>query len=146
LLTYDVEFKSGQARTDALSLRDAEGAAVPSQLSDVERHGDGSIRKAKVSFYAALPADGNQRYVLTTTTRRDARPSLDVKPVTVSGAGNGAVTLSNSYTAVRLPPSRLHLAKPVALANAQACAPPIAGRLQPPIPAVESRIAVSVIR
>jgi hypothetical protein len=118
LLTYDVEFKSGQARTDAMSLRDAEGAAVPFQVSDGERHGDGSIRKAKVSFYAALPADGELRYVLSTMATRDARPSLGVKPVTVNAAGNGAVTMSNAYTAVRLPAGRSNLAKPIPLAKA----------------------------
>lgn len=118
LLTYDIEFRSGQAKTDTLSLRDAEGAAVPFQFSDVERHGDGSIRKAKVSFYAALPADGQLRYVLDTAAGKDARPSLDVKPVTVNGAGNGAVTMSNAYTAIRLPAGRSNLAKPVPLSKA----------------------------
>jgi len=117
LITYDVEFRSGQAKSDTLSLRDAEGAAVPFQVSDVERHGDRSIRKAKVSFYAALPADGNLRYALSTETTRDAQPSLDVKPVTVNAAGNGAVTLSNAYTAVRLPASRSEIAKPIPLAK-----------------------------
>ena len=118
LLTYDVEFKSAEARTDALSLRDAEGTAVPFQMSDVQQRPDRSIRKAKVSFYAALPADGELRHVLGGAAGKDARPSLGVKPVTANAAGNGAVTLSNSYTAVRLPAVRSNLAKPVPLARA----------------------------
>ena len=43
---------------------DAEGAETPFQVSAVEAHRDGSIRRAKVSFYGAPPANGSMRYGL----------------------------------------------------------------------------------
>ena len=100
-----------------MSLRDAEGNAAAMQLSQVERHRDGSIRKARVSFYAALPADGEMRYVLSTSRDDKVKPSSGGMPVKVDTAGNGEVTLRNGFTAVRLPAGRSRLAKPVPLVH-----------------------------
>jgi hypothetical protein len=117
LITYDVRFGAGDAKDDALSLRDAKGSAAAFQLSRVERHRDGSIRKAKVSFYAALPADGDMRYVLSTSRDDKVKPPSVGKPARVDTASSGEVTLSNGFTAVRLPAGRSRLAKPAALAE-----------------------------
>jgi len=118
LITYDVRFGVGDAKGDALSLRDAKGNGVAFQLSQVERHRGGSIRKAKVSFYAALPADGAMRYVLSTSRDDKVKAPSVGKPVKVDTAPSGEITLSNAFTAVRLPAGGSPLAKPIPLAEA----------------------------
>ena len=118
LLTYEVEFRRGQADVGNLSLVDAEGAATPFQVSAVEAHRDGSIRRAKVSFYGALPAGGSMRYVLRTGAATDAPPPLGVRPVGVDEGDGGSLVLSNGYTAVRLPGGRVEPEEPMPLGEA----------------------------
>ena len=116
LLTYEVEFERGKARADALSLVDSEGKALPFQLSEVETHRDGSIRRAKVSFYGELPANGSMRYVLRTEAGEASAPA---RPVTASAEPGQALEMSNSTTAVRLlPAGKVTPGAPVPLAEA----------------------------
>ena len=115
LLTYEVEFKRGQARADNLSLLDAEGAETPFQVSAVEAHRDGSIRRAKISFYGELPANGSMRYVLRTGAGKASAPT---RPVTASAKPGQALELANSATAVRLlPAGKVTPAAPLPLAE-----------------------------
>jgi len=116
LLTYEVEFERGKARADALSLVDAEGKALPFQLSEVETHKEGWIHRAKVSFYGELLANGSMRYVLRTEASEASAPA---SPVTASAEPGQALEMSNSTTAVRLlPAGKVTPGAPVPLADA----------------------------
>lgn len=96
LVTYPLELKAGQARPESVRLVDGEGVERPCQLTQVRRHGDGSLASARVSFYAALPRLGGYTFQL-----------LPEAPAAVAGprvTDEGPyLTLDNGLVALRLP-------------------------------------------
>ncbi|MCL1857120.1 MAG: hypothetical protein FWF84_05740, partial [Kiritimatiellaeota bacterium] len=64
LLNYDIEAAPGEFVAGKTELVDGEGQAVQHQVTVVEAHDDGSIAKARVSFYAALAKGSEGAYTL----------------------------------------------------------------------------------
>ena len=108
LVTYRVSFAPGAVRDANLRLFDAEGKDRPCQLWRVERHKDGSIAAARVSFLASLPANGS--YIFRLAPGGSTRPDAQLAAIT-----EGAfLTLRNSAMAVRMPaPGEVKFDKPL---------------------------------
>jgi hypothetical protein len=97
LVTYPVRFSAGQAFADNVRLIDSVERERPYQLSQVERHSDGSIAAARLSFFAALRKQ--ERFVYRLLAEK---PTLAVAPPTIADQAKG-LTLDNGQVAVRLP-------------------------------------------
>lgn len=108
MVTYKVDLEPGQAKPDGVRLVDAQGQEQPCQFWRVEKHPDGSVKSARVSFFAALPAGGQYRYELV-----PGRPAPGAPPK-VSTDG-GFVMLDSGAVAIRLPGGRKEFKKPLAL-------------------------------
>lgn len=65
LVHYPLEFAAGEFPGAAQVEVSTGGRALPSQVSDVVRHPDGSIRSLNVWFFATVPADTAVSYLLT---------------------------------------------------------------------------------
>lgn len=100
LLTYDVQFKKGEAKPADMELVDGEESSVPFQFSGVSLHGDGSIQSGKVSFYAELAAGGEMNYVLRNAT---GKAKAGTESPASAKTGGGQIILENTFTAVRIP-------------------------------------------
>jgi len=98
LVTYDVEFEQSVAKGEGFHVVDAAGVRHPCQLSRVARYPDGSVKSARASFFAELPAGESFRYEL----RQGAAPAAPGAPVAENR--DGYLVLENSVTALRLPP------------------------------------------
>jgi hypothetical protein len=96
LVTYPVSFDRGQARVGRVRLVDAAGTEQPCQFSRVETHNDGSIKSARLSFYAELPKGGSYHYELV-----PGKPAAGTPVATT--LRDGLLTLDNGVTAIRLP-------------------------------------------
>ena len=109
LVTYALDLKPGQAKPGEVRLQDTQGKEVPSQLSRLQTHPDGSIATARLSFYAELPKGGGYRYSLEA-----GRPAAAANAPNTSVGGN-LLTLDNGVAAVRLPSGAKQFAKPLAM-------------------------------
>ena len=97
LVTYQLGFEPGKVKPGPMHLLDQNGNQVPCQLSRVTKHDDGSVKSARVSFFAELPKDGSYRYSLV---RGDlAAPQRPLFPL----PDPNYLTLSNGLTALRMP-------------------------------------------
>jgi len=96
MLTYRVQLKPGEASPDEVRLLDAAGTDVPLQLWRVQKHPDGSLASARVSFYAELPKDGTFRYELLRGKPAGGNPPT-------AAVDGGLLTLDNGIVAARLP-------------------------------------------
>jgi len=66
LIHKPISFPAGQlVKPDARVRRSGDGTELTSQVTDVERHDDGSIRSMKVWFFADVPANGTVSYSIT---------------------------------------------------------------------------------
>src|SRR5438067_1911065 len=96
LVTYTLELKGGRAWPAAVRLVDADGREQPCQLSQVRRHGDGSLASARVSFQTGLRRLGGYTcHLLPEAPAAAAGPR-----VTDEGSH---LTLDNGLVALRLP-------------------------------------------
>jgi hypothetical protein len=64
LVHYDIEAAQGEFVKGKTELTGTDAEAVQHQVEVAEAYDDGSLKKARVSFYAALPKDGEYRFVL----------------------------------------------------------------------------------
>lgn len=94
LLHYDVAFVRGKARVDKTELMDSNKRPVEFQLLPTAKYSDGSIKTARISFYAELPKAGLFAYQLQTAkqpkpflARVQAKRKGDVLEVTSPVAG-----------------------------------------------------------
>ena len=95
--TVDV-VEAGALREDAVALFFG-GREVPVQLDAVEKHADGSIRKADVWFHTDLPAGQTRTFVL-----RGVKSKLRLKKWALGVQRRGNVLeLRNAHTAARVP-------------------------------------------
>ncbi len=69
---------------ESLALYDETGQEVPLQLEDVQRHGDGSIKRADLVFIAQVPSLGYRTYFLRQGSGSEVRTDLRVKRVSAS--------------------------------------------------------------
>jgi hypothetical protein len=97
LVTYQRELPAGRAKPGELRLVDAAGKEQPMQLWQVKTHDDGSLKSARISFYAELARGGSYHYELQ--PRKPAISSSAPK----AQIQNGLITLDNGIVAVRLP-------------------------------------------
>lgn len=74
LVHYPLEFAAGEFPGAAQVEVSTGGRALPSQVSDVVRHPDGSIRSLNVWFFATVPADTAVSYLLTPGKRVPPTP------------------------------------------------------------------------
>ncbi|MHB9025777.1 MAG: hypothetical protein ACYC7E_16685 [Armatimonadota bacterium] len=88
LVHYPLELPSGALRGAAEVLVASERKALPSQVSDVARYPDGSVKSCTVWFFASVPANGAVSYTLT-----PGKPGATTAGVKVTTAP-AAVTLS----------------------------------------------------
>ncbi len=82
---------------DAVLVTPATGAAIPSQVSDVTRHADGSVAACTVWFKVDLAAGATAVYTLT-PGKRGPKPAEGVRVE----AGDASVTLSTPTPAGRI--------------------------------------------
>ena len=101
LLHYPVHFEGQGIRPGDLRLRDAAGAEVPFQLTDIQA-GDGFLRSATVSLISDLPSGGKRDFVLFVTNGPGA--TLE-HPVRSRSTADG-VEVQGGRVAVRLPRSQ----------------------------------------
>ena len=97
LLNYQRDFPPGAAREGELRLLAPSGREQPSQAWRVEKHADGSIKSARISFFEAVTKGGGFKYDLVAgkSTLPNRAPSSRVE---------GAFTiLDNGLVAIRLP-------------------------------------------
>lgn len=64
LLHYDINARPGEFTPGATVLRDARGRPLQHQVVALDTHPDGSLRQARVSFYAELGKDAQWTYTL----------------------------------------------------------------------------------
>lgn len=99
LVTYRVEFGAGKVKPGAVRLFDADGEGHPFQLWRVEKHPDGSVRQARLSFFAELEADGAYAFRLVPGT---PQPQEEAPSARETDEG---IVLENAHLALRLPPA-----------------------------------------
>jgi len=97
LVTYEMEFEQGAAQGDSFYLVDGAGLRHACQLSHVNRYDDGSIKSARVSFFAELPSGGSYHYEL----KAGAGPAVANAPAAVEA--RGSLLLENGITGIRMP-------------------------------------------
>jgi len=98
LVTYQVEFQAGQVTQGEVKLLDADGTEHPFQLWRVEAHPDGSIARARLSFFAELPEGGRYRFELHPGKPREIADAAQIN------ATPEHLMLDNGAVAVRLLP------------------------------------------
>lgn len=106
MVTYKVDFKPAQVRPDAVRLVDAQGQEQICQLWRIEEHPDGSVKSARVSFFAALAAGGQYRYELVA-----GKPAAGTPPK--ASTGGGFLTLDSGCVAIRLPGGKKEFRNPL---------------------------------
>jgi len=67
LVHYAFQFAPGEMTAPAARVTVVGGQAIPSQVSDVERHADGSVRSLTVWFYADVPAAVTKQFIELST-------------------------------------------------------------------------------
>ena len=115
----DIVYKLVHIDGRDVRLVDREGNEHPFQLWRVERSGDGTIASARISFYAALPANGSYRYELVSGS---PAPVENVPFAKSEGLlRKKSLLLDNGVTAVRLPPlGRHNFTPPLRFGSSQA--------------------------
>lgn len=108
LVSYPVQFAQGQVRVGAVRVVDAQGQEQPCQFWRVVTFRDGSIKSARLSFYATLPKGGTYHFELL-----PGKPAKLTTPPTITSR-NGFLTLDNGLTAIRLPGGRKTFTTPLA--------------------------------
>jgi hypothetical protein len=104
LVHYDLSFPAGVLPQATVRVETG-GAAIPSQVSDVTRHPDGSVATLKVWFVASVPANGETRFTLLPggTPNTTAGVAVATKPesvtLTTTGAKPIGIALPNSAVA-----------------------------------------------
>ncbi len=79
LVHYTLEFPAGVLPGVAQAQVTTGGKAIPSQVSEVARHPDGSVRSMNVWFFATVPANGAVSYVITPGKAGPAEAGVAVK-------------------------------------------------------------------
>ena len=72
---------------ESLALYDEAGQGVPLQLEDVQRHGDGSIKRADLLFMAQVPSLGYRTYYVRQGAANDMRTDLWFQRVSTPSFG-----------------------------------------------------------
>jgi hypothetical protein len=100
LITYPVSFTQGQVKIGSVKLIDAGGDEQPCQFWRTVLYPDGSVKSARLSFYAQLSKGGNYHYELV--SGGPGRMSTTVKPPFVKQE-KGTLIIDNGISAIRLP-------------------------------------------
>ncbi|MHB9025220.1 MAG: hypothetical protein ACYC7E_13795 [Armatimonadota bacterium] len=79
LVHYTLVFPQGAVKGVADAQVMTGGKAIPSQVSDVQRHADGSVRSMNVWFFATVPANGAASYTITPGKKGPADAGVTVK-------------------------------------------------------------------
>ncbi|OPZ85958.1 MAG: hypothetical protein BWY76_01178 [bacterium ADurb.Bin429] len=109
LVTYPVAFSTGQVKPGKVRLVDATGTELPYQFSHLVKHGDGSIKSGRISFYTELAKGGSYHFEL-----QPGQPAKTTIPPAVTVQGR-YLTLDNGITALRLPAGARKFATPLQL-------------------------------
>jgi hypothetical protein len=109
LLHYDVVCQSGEFQEGKVQVVGPEGKPAPSQTVVLSKHPDGSIQRARVSFYAELPKGGKAVY------RMVSAATVQQFPAKVhSTAAGQQIEVASDCAGVRLPaPCRKQYDPPV---------------------------------
>jgi hypothetical protein len=110
-------------KTDAVKLVDAAGQEQPCQFWRVEKDADGSVKSARVSFFASLAPGGQYRYELVV-----GKPAAGAPPKV--STGGGFVTLDSGAVAIRLPGGKKEFKKPLVFPADHAAAMKNLGNLE----------------
>jgi len=103
LLSYPVGFSASHVRAEQLQLvDDSTGKTVTMQLSDLQQAADGTLKFARICFFADLKPGKTASFSLTAAAdHADAGPSL-IKEST----DNGVIEIDAGTLQVRIPQSR----------------------------------------
>jgi hypothetical protein len=97
-VTYRAEFAQGEAKSEALSLTDAQGQPVPMQFTDVQLWPDKTVKSAGVSLLANLKPNEKATWTLS--------PEPGKAPAAAGGdlrvQDGDVIELANARTAIRL--------------------------------------------
>ena len=97
LVTYPLACTPGQAKPGAMKLVDAAGIEQPFQLWRAATYPDGSLKTARISFYAELKKNTSYHFEL-----QPGKAAKLTTPPTARVIG-GFLTLENGVTALRMP-------------------------------------------
>jgi len=100
LVHQEMEFARGEFYPDRMVLKGPDGAAVPFQLSQVQRYADGSLKSASLWWMADLGPHQSRTWTLTST----AAPRLATDLV-VRNKGGKFIEMITDRTGVRIPVS-----------------------------------------
>ncbi|MHB9132382.1 MAG: hypothetical protein ACYDBB_15030 [Armatimonadota bacterium] len=125
LVHSDLTLPAGQLKGEALVQVSAGKTVLPSQVSDVTRYPDGSLKRCRVWFFANVPANGAAIYTLTPgkagTKTAGVTAATTPDTVTLATAGPHAI-------GIRLPNGAKQFDWPVAAAQVPG---PLQGLLLP---------------
>jgi len=80
LVHYPLTFAAGELPGMAVARVEVKGGkALPSQISDVQRYPDGSLRAMNVWFFATIPDQGTVTYLITSGKRGPEEAGVTVK-------------------------------------------------------------------
>ena len=115
LVHYPLEFSRGELKGTAVALvQPKSGQPIPSQVSDVVRHDDGSVKSCSVWFYADVPSNSAVQYLIKPGERGPAANGVTVKQTAQS------IEISSGQpqpVAIRLPIGGASFDWPVAVTN-----------------------------
>jgi hypothetical protein len=115
LVHYAVELPAGAVKGEAVARVEARGGkAVPSQVSDVTRHPDGSVRAMNVWFFTDLGPSQTVSYVVTPGKEGPAGAGVRVK---TDAAAVELTTLAPQRIGIRLPAGGTSFDWPVPATN-----------------------------
>jgi hypothetical protein len=116
VVRFSVEFAPGECDGKNIALVQAwDGRRVPCQLTEATRHAEGSVRQARLTFLAEVPARQSRTWRFE-WGRRGPQPPSD-PPLTAARDGE-ALVLSSGAIAVRAPYGQRRFSPPMHAAQA----------------------------
>lgn len=116
LLHHDLEFAAGEFSENKVELLDATAQPVPHHVVAVERHGDNSIKRCRLSFYTGL-----KKGEALTFTLRSKDKAAPVEPMVSARTNGDVLELANATAAIRIPaPGEKGFVTPIEPRNAPA--------------------------
>ena len=102
LVQYRMAWEPGAAHPESVRAQEEAGAALATQLAEVQKHPDGSLASALVGWIASVPANGTAKYTVTAqplkTYKPAAQPATDLK---IAKGGN--LEIATDKLGLRLP-------------------------------------------
>ena len=115
LVHYPLEFARGELKGAAVALvRPKSGPPIPSQVSDIVRHDDGSVKSCSVWFFADVPSNSAVQYMIKSGERSPTADGVTVKQTAQT------IDISSGQpqpVAIRLPNGGASFDWPVAVTN-----------------------------